>query len=228
MSALKTVPLDNAAETDLIARAIRRDEAAIRAIIALHNRRLFRLARGILRDDGEAEDALQNAYFKAFTALAGFRGEARLTTWLSRIVMNECLQRLRGARAQIPATIAYEPAIEAQIIPFPQSAMQTNDPEKSMAQRELLHLVETAVDALPDDFRLVLIARTIEGMSVEETAELLGVRAETVKTRLFRARQLLRTALDEHIDPLLTGAFPFLGKRCEHMADAVVARLARN
>lgn len=227
MPALKTAPFDSAAETDLIARAIRRDEAAIRAIIALHNRRLFRLARGILRDDGEAEDALQNAYFKAFRALAEFRGEAKLTTWLSRIVMNECLQRLRGARAQIPATIAYEPAIEAQIIPFPQSAMQASDPEKSMAQRELLHLVETAVDALPDDFRLVLVARTIEGMSVEETAELLGVKAETVKTRLFRARQLLRAALDEHIDPLLTGAFPFLGLRCEHMADAVVARLAQ-
>ena len=222
----RTSPLDSAAESDLIARAIRRDEAAIRAIIALHNRRLFRLARGILRDDGEAEDALQNAYFKAFTALAGFRGEAKLTTWLSRIVMNECLQRLRGARTQIPA-IACEPAIEAQIIPFPQSAMQVGDPEKTMAQRELLHLVETAVDALPDDFRLVLIARTIEGMSVGETAELLGVRAGTVKTRLFRARQMLRTALDEHIEPLLTGAFPFLGLRCEHMADAVVARLAK-
>ena len=171
MSALKTAPFDSAAETELIARAVRRDEAAIRAIIALHNRRLFRLARGILRDDGEAEDALQNAYFKAFTALAGFRGEAKLTTWLSRIVMNECLQRRRGARAKIPATIPYEPAIEAQGIPFPQSAMQASNPEKSMAQRELLHLVETAVDALPDDFRLVLVARTIEGMSVEETAD---------------------------------------------------------
>lgn len=223
----KTSPLESAAETGLIARAVRRDEAAIRAIIALHNRRLFRLARGILRDDGDAEDALQNAYFKAITALAGFRGESKLTTWLSRIVMNECLQRLRSARAQFPATIAYEPAIEAQIIPFPQLAMQANDPEKSMAQRELLRLVETAVDALPDDFRLVLIARTIEGMSVEETAELLGVRPETVKTRLFRARQMLRSALDEHIDPLLTGAFPFLGQRCEHMADAVVARLTK-
>ena len=153
MSALKTAPLDSAAETDLIARAIRRDEAAIRAIIALHNRRLFRLARGILRDDGEAEDALQNAYFKAFRALAEFRGEAKLTTWLSRIVMNECLQRLRGARTQIPATIPYEPAIEAQIIPFPQSAMLTNDPEKSMAQRELLHLVETAVSPIVEEER---------------------------------------------------------------------------
>src|SRR5215217_7794823 len=140
MSALKTSPLDSATEADLIARAVRRDEAAIRAIIAQHNRRLFRLARGILRDDGEAEDALQNAYFKAFRSLAEFRGEAKLTTWLSRIVMNECFQRRRGARTQIPAPIAYEPAIEAQIIPFPQSAMQANDPEKSMAQRELLHL----------------------------------------------------------------------------------------
>ena len=90
-----------------------------------------------MRDDGEAEDALQNAYFKAFRTLAEFRGEAMLTTWLSRIVMHECLQRQRGARAQISATIAYEPAIEA--LPFPESAMQANDPEKPIAQRELLH-----------------------------------------------------------------------------------------
>ena len=94
-----------------------------------------------------------------------------------------------------------------------------------MAQRELVHLVENAVDALPDEFRLVLVARTIDGMSIEETAELLGLRPETVKTRLFRARALLKKSLAEHLDPLLTNAFPFMGRRCERMADAVMARI---
>jgi RNA polymerase sigma-70 factor (ECF subfamily) len=223
MSASNTFFPDRANEAELITRAIRQEEAAVRAIVAQHNRSLFRIARGVLRNDAEAEDALQSAYLKAFSALQNFRGDSSLSTWLSRIVMNECLQRLRSDRSAARTAVAFEHSIEAQIIPFPQSS---TDPERGAAQRELLHLVEDAVDELPDDFRLVLIARTIEGMSVEETADMLGLRPETVKTRLFRARQLLKAAMIEHLDPLLTNAFPFLGRRCERMADAVVARLA--
>ena len=214
-------------EMDLIARALGRDEAAIRAIIKQHNRRLFRIARSVVRDDGDAEDVLQEAYVRAFSALANFRGEASLATWLSRIVLNEALQRLRGQRNVTLMAEVPEPKMDAQVIPFPLSSNQILDPEKSMAQRELFALLEQAIDQLPDDFRLVLMARTIEGMSIEETAELLGLKPETVKTRLFRARALLRTALAEHIGPLFTDAFPFDGRRCESMAEAVVARLAK-
>ena len=221
MPALKSNLLGKLGEADLIMRAANKDEAAVRAIIQHHNRRLFRIARSILRNDAEAEDALQEAYIKAFSALINFRGEARLGTWLSRIVMNECLQRLRSKRGSVSAAIEFEPAIEAQIIAFPNPI----DPERNMAQRELMQLVENAVDKLPDEFRLVLVARTIEGMSIEETAELLGLRRETVKTRLFRARALLKSAMAEHIDPLLTNAFPFLGRRCERMAENVIAEL---
>ncbi len=214
-------------EADLIARAVRKDEPAIRAIVKQHNRRLFRIARSVLHDDGDAEDALQEAYVKAFLALATFRGEASLATWLSRIVLNEALQRLRGKRREVLTEVVPEPTTQAQIIPFPVSATQPLDPERTMAQRELFQMLERAVDQLPDEFRLVLVARTIEGMSIEETAELLGLKPETVKTRLFRARALLRTALAEHVDTLFTDAFPFDGRRCERMADAVVARLER-
>jgi RNA polymerase sigma-70 factor (ECF subfamily) len=215
-------------ETDLVLRASRRDEVAIRAIIKQHNGRLFRLARSVLRDEFEAEDAVQETYLKAFSSIANFREESSLATWLSRIVLNECLQRLRSKRSRPQSTVEFEEASEAQIIPFPQSPFQHTDPEKSMAQRELLCLVEKAVDELPDDFRVVLVARTIEGMSVEETAELLGLRTETVKTRLFRARKLLKESLAQQIDPLLQGVFPFLGRRCENMADKVLERLRIN
>jgi RNA polymerase sigma-70 factor, ECF subfamily len=228
MVASKLRAADRIQEQELVALAASRDETAIRAIIKRHNSRLFRIARSVLRDDVEAEDALQEAYVKAFAALSGFRGDSSLRTWLSRIVLNECLQKLRSNRAKPQPSIEFAPAIEAQIILFPQSFPQPTDPERNMAQRELVHLVERAVDALPDEFRLVLVARAVEGMSIEETAELLGLRPETVKTRLFRARALLKKALAEQFDPLLTYAFPFLGRRCEHMADAVVARLREN
>ncbi|MEO9169514.1 MAG: RNA polymerase sigma factor [Aestuariivirga sp.] len=211
-------------EIELAARAARQDEAAIRAILKQHNRRLFRLARSILRQDAEAEDALQGAYLSAFAHIQGFRGDSSLATWLSRIVINECLQRLRNGRAS-RHHVEFEPSIEARIIPFPQSGQTVNDPERTLAQRELMHLVERAVDSLPDDFRLVLVARTIEGMSIEETASLLNIRPETVKTRLFRARKLLKEAMVEHLDPLLTSAFPFLGRRCDRITDAVVAEI---
>lgn len=221
MRVSKLVVLGELQEKELVARAASRDEAAIRAIIKHHNSSLFRIARSVLRDDAEAEDTLQDAYVKAFASLSGFRAEARLRTWLSRIVLNECLQKLRAGRSRPMATIEFAPAIEAEIILFPYQP----DPERSMAQRELVHLVENAVDALPDEFRLVLVARTIDDMSIEETAELLGFRPETVKTRLFRARALLKKSLAEHLDPLLTSVFPFMGRRCERMADTVIARL---
>jgi RNA polymerase sigma-70 factor (ECF subfamily) len=118
-----------------------------------------------------------------------------------------------------------ERAPGAQVIPFPTSAQQSDDPERAMAQREICQLVEQAIDALPQEFRTVLVARVIEGMSVEETADALDLRSETVKTRLHRARRLLKAALAEHMGPLFSDVFPFDGKRCERIADAVLHRL---
>jgi RNA polymerase sigma-70 factor (ECF subfamily) len=219
--------IDSSAESELIHRAVRKDEAAVRAIIQTHNRRLYRVARSVVRDDGEAEDVLQEAYFRAFSALAAFRGDSSLATWLTRIVLNEALQRVRR-RIELPASQNNSQSLPAaQIIPFPLSGNQPTDPERAMAQRELCQLLERAIDELPDEFRTVLVARVIEDMSIDETADLLGVRPETVKTRLHRARRLLKEALADHIDPLFSDVFPFAGKRCESMADAVVRRLTK-
>ena len=213
------------AESDLIRRAIGKDEAAVRAIIQANNRRLYRVARSVLNDDSEAEDVLQEAYLRAFSALAGFRGESSLATWLTRIVLNEALQRRRREIERPAARIDPPPELEAQVIPFPISGYQPVDPERALAQREICQLLERAIDDLPEDFRTVLMARVVEGMSVEETADLLGLRPETVKTRLHRARRLLRSALSDQIGPLFGDAFPFAGRRCQNMTDAVVKRL---
>jgi RNA polymerase sigma-70 factor, ECF subfamily len=113
---------------------------------------------------------------------------------------------------------------DAEIIPFPSWATQ-GDPERTMARHEINQILERAIDALPDAFRVVLVARLVEEMSIEETASLLGLRPETVKTRLHRARLLLRADLERQVGPMLTAAFPFAGKRCERMADAIVAHL---
>jgi RNA polymerase sigma-70 factor (ECF subfamily) len=200
-----------------------RPEAIIRSIIQRHNRRLYRIARGILRDDAEAEDAMQDAYLKAFVAIDQFRGEAAIGTWLCRIVMNEALGRLRRRKSMVDwETMEQQPG-EAEIINFP--GHDRADPETAAAREQLRRFLETAIDALPDEFRLVLIARAVEDMSVEETAALLGIRPETVKTRLHRARLRLKSALEARVGSALSEVYPFEDRRCMRIADAVIRRL---
>jgi RNA polymerase sigma-70 factor (ECF subfamily) len=210
-------------DADLVQRARGRDEAAIRAIMQANNRRLYRIARGILRNDGEAEDVVQETYVRAFTHLESFRGDSSLATWLARIAMNEALGRLRKQRPSVEFSTLPPGALEAQIIQFPLAASE--DPEKTMAQREIQHVVEHAIEDLPEAFRIVFITRVIEGMNVEETAELLDLKPETVKTRLHRARTMLRENVEKKIGPVVMEAFPFAGKRCERLTDAVLKRL---
>ena len=215
--------LPGTGDAELVRRALARDEAAVRAIMQANNRRLYRLARGILRNDAEAEDVVQEAYVRAFTHLESFRGDSSLSTWLSRIAMNEALGRLRRARPTVDLDALPSGRLEAEIIQFPLAASE--DPEKSVAQREIQAIVEHAVDELPEAFRLVFITRVIEGMNVEETAGILGLKPETVKTRLHRARTMLRDIVERKIGPVVMEAFPFAGRRCERLTDAVLKRL---
>jgi RNA polymerase sigma-70 factor (ECF subfamily) len=227
MSMSRTEPdaQDHQDEAWLIARAIENDAAAVRLIMQRNNRRLYRIARSVVRDDNEAEDVVQEAYGRAFTHLREFRGASRLGTWLARIVLNEALGRIRRQRDTVDwASIENRQIEPAQIIPFPIAAAQP-DPERTMAQREIQMLLEQAIDGLPDAFRLVLVARAIEGMSIEDTAELLAIRPETVKTRLHRARTLLRAKLEHDLGPSLTETFPFEGERCERITASVLERL---
>jgi RNA polymerase sigma-70 factor, ECF subfamily len=211
-------------DDQLVELARGRDEAAVRALTQRYNRRLFRVARSILRDDAEAEDVVQETYVRAITGLEYFRGDASFGTWITRIAMNEALGRLRRRRPTVDWESYGKNRMPAEIINFPLSAA-SSDPERTMAQREIRAVLEHAIDELPDAFRAVFVARVVEGMSVEETADLFGLRAETVKTRLHRARNLLRDALDKRLGPALTSTFPFDGRRCGRLTEIVVRRL---
>ena len=211
-------------DDELVRRALQRDGGAFRTIMQKYNRRLYRIARSILRNDSEAEDVVQEAYVSAFTHLKSFRGDSSLPTWLARITMNEALGRLRAERSTVDIETFEAHRTAAEIIQFPLTS-NAEDPERTMAQRQILQLVEQATDKLPEAYRIVFITRVIEGMSVEETAEILGIRPETVKTRLHRARRLVREQLDRQIGPVLMDAFPFAGRRCERMTVAVLGRL---
>jgi len=228
MKVPRSAPLQHAPSAsddgELVRRALARDGTAFRTIMERYNRRLYRIARGILRNDSEAEDVVQEAYVSAFAHLESFRGDSSLATWLSRITINEALGRMRRERPAVDLAVVETQRREAQIIQFPQTGTST-DPERTMAQRQILELVERATDNLPEPFRIVFVTRVIEGMSVEETAELLGLRPETVKTRLHRARRLVREQLDKQIGPVLMDAFPFAGRRCQRVTEAVMRRL---
>lgn len=211
-------------EAELLRRAQAGQADALKTIIQRHNQRLYRLARAILRNDADAEDVVQDAYLRAFAAIGSFRGDASLATWLSRIAVNEALGRLRRKRrnGELRDSLAHRQ--QASVIPFP-GAASGDDPERSMAQRQLLRLVEQASDNLPAVYRVVFVARVVEGLSVEETAEALGLQAATVKTRLHRARALVRRNLEAQIGPVLLDAFPFAGRRCARLTEAVMAKL---
>jgi RNA polymerase sigma-70 factor, ECF subfamily len=224
--AVAATGLDRLDDGALVERARQRDGAAVRLIMQRHNRHLYRVARSVLHDDAEAEDVVQETYVRAFTHLDGYRGEAQLSTWLTRIALNEALGRLRRRRITVGLKDidAINDQGEARVI-YLRSARQDSDPEAAAARGEVRRLLERAVDQLPDHFRVVFILRDIEEMSVEETASHLGLRPETVKTRLHRARRLLREALNKTLASALTDVFPCAGARCARIADAVLERL---
>lgn len=224
---------NNAAHPDLatcddvalvhLARA--RNADAFRIIMQRNNQRLFRVARSVVQDDSEAEDVVQQAYVNAFDNLGSFRGESSLTTWLTRIALNEALGRRRRQRPLVGLEVLdAEPTGASQVIPFPLMS-EIPDPERAAAQQQVRRLIERAIDDLPESFRVVFVMRDVEDMSIEDTANFLGLPPATVKTRLHRARRQLRQALDEQLASTLTGTFPFDGKRCQHMVDRVLERL---
>ncbi|HEY0435022.1 MAG TPA: RNA polymerase sigma factor [Phenylobacterium sp.] len=213
------------AEADVVARARAGDRDAFRAIMTQCNQRLFRVARAVLRDDAEAEDVLQEAYAKAFAAIAGFRGDAGVATWLTRIVLNEAHSRLRSRRPTVELDEIETAQEGAQVLSFP-GLRASDDPEADAARAQIRRILEQAVDDLPEPFRLVFILREVEELSVEETAGHLGLKPETVKTRLHRARRRLREALDARLGDVMVGAYPFLGARCARITEAVLQRLS--
>lgn len=198
---------------------------AARHLITANNQRLFRAAWSILKDRGEAEDAVQAAYLSAFAAIGQFEGRSSLSTWLTRITVNEALGRLRSDRSRRERLQAEGVTV---LETYREKLMAGSDspaPDAAAAREQLRRMLERAVAELPDAFRTVFVLREVEGLSGEETAEALRIPAATVKTRLLRARRRLQQALAGEVHDALAGTFPFAGADCAALTDRVMARL---
>jgi RNA polymerase sigma-70 factor, ECF subfamily len=197
------------------------DRTAFVVLMRRYDQLLYRTSRSILKDDAEAEDALQEGYLLAYRGIAGFRKEARLSTWLVRIVANEALGRLRKNR-------------RASVLQLDDSALEKMQeanmkaperPDESLSRADTRRLIEATIDALPDAYRVVFVLRAVQEFSVDETSDALDIPKATVRSRFSRARSLLRKALSKELDVALGDVFPFAGARCDRMVDSVMTRL---
>lgn len=224
MTALPRTDYQTLSDLDLAALIAARDPGAVRLVTERNNQRLFRAAWSVLGQRAEAEDAVQSAYLQAFAAIDRFRGEASLSTWLTRIVLNEALGRQRAAQRRrkhmdtqsVVVMDDYRARLMAGSTP-------PSSPEGAAAREEIRRLLEGAVGRLPATYRQVFVLREVEGLSVEETAQALGIPAATVKTRFLRARLKLQAELDPDLKTALTGTFPFAGADCEALTARVLA-----
>jgi RNA polymerase sigma-70 factor (ECF subfamily) len=210
-------------DTSVARRVAAGDRAAFERLMRRYNRRLYRLARASLRDETEAQDALQEAYLTAYRAIAQFRGDSALSTWLSRIVLNECLARKRrtARRQNVIPIVSWESAME----PVAEVADPLERPDDATARAQMRSVLERKVSELPEIFRIVFVMRSVEELTVEETAQCLGVPEETVRSRHFRARGILRESLARDLDVAERDIFEFQGARCDGIVAEVLARL---
>jgi RNA polymerase sigma-70 factor, ECF subfamily len=217
----------HASDVDLVARIGRRDQAAFETLMRRHNGRLFRVARAILKDDAEAEDALQDAYLDAYRRIGDFRGDSQLATWLTRIVINQALMRLRRQkRDRVVVSFGGGDAPDREVPEANMADERTESPTAATMRAEVRRMLERRIDELPVAFRTVFVMREVEDLSVEETAACLSIPAATVRTRLFRARALLREALARDMDSATVEVFGFAGERCDRIVAGVLARTA--
>jgi len=224
-TATSAVAYSTLSDPELAQRITAGDQNAFELLMRRHNQMLYRTARSILKDDAEAEDAVQEGYLLAYRAMGRFRGDAKLSTWLVRIVANEAIARFRKRGRS------------AEVIQLDGDSIAEHDPEDSMGESkserpehaafraETRRLIEAKLDELPDAFRTVFVLRAIEEFSVEETSAALDIPEATVRTRFFRAKSLLREALSREIDLAHGDAFAFAGARCDRIVANVMARL---
>jgi len=207
-------------DEDVVAAILAGKTSLFETLMRRHNRRLYRAARSIVRDDVEAEDVLQQAYVEAFAHLAQFEGRARFSTWLTRIVIHEALARVRrrGRFVQID-----EEGDEMDTSATLRGASPS--PEEQAFTGELKSLIEGAIEALPDPYRAVFVLRAVEGLSTAETAECMEISEDQVKTRLLRARAKLRAELEERAGGAVSSAFPFGAERCDRVVASVMHRI---
>ena len=214
-------------DDDVLAGMVRSgDREAFRQVMQRFGRHLYRIARGVVNDDMEAEDVVQDAFMHAYHRFDTFRGEAPLRAWLTSILLNEARSRLRKRRV----IVGLEQITPTSVDPYWEGHLRPQsggiDPASLAAHAQIRHLLSLAIDELPDSYRLVFVLREIEECSVEETAARLAINPQTVKTRLYRARRALRKSLNATLGNTLADTFPFLGVRCASLTTAVMAWLA--
>lgn len=214
-----------AADTDIIRRVLAGDTASFELIMRRYNRRLYRIARSVLRNDADAEDVVQDAYIRAYEHLPGFEGKGAFSAWLSKIALNEALGRLRGADTA-RNRVSFDDPEESEEANYMATLISTlPSPEQNVARGEVRQLLETAIDALPDAYRMTFIMCGVEEMSIAETADCLDVEPATVKTRYHRARTILRHQLSSLVDSTAGAVFSFDGERCDRIVAGVFRRL---
>ena len=225
----QAIPLPAAAaDADLVRLTGTGDHAAFEALMRRHNGRMFRAARAILKDDTDAEDAVQEAYLDAYRHMPEFRGESQVGTWLVRIAVNHALMRLRKQkRESVVVSFDQQEAGDSGDIVNHLADERNEAPTTTIERSEIRQLLERRIDELPMSYRTVFVLREVEEMSVEETSTALGIPPATVRTRLFRARALLRQALAREVDLVTGEVFGFAGARCDRIVAAVIAQLPK-
>lgn len=222
-------PTEASSDAELVSLAIAGHDLAFAQIMRRYNRLLFRTARSILKNDDDTQDVLQDAYLHAWRALVSFRAEARLSTWLVRIVANEALDRLRRNGAQPAQVSPLNAAVDVAGATLEmERQMQANpdeQPEPSVMRAQIRQQIEARIDTLPDSFRTVFMLRGVQELSVEEVAAALEIPEATVRSRFFRARGILREGLSRDIDMSIGDAFSFAGQRCDSIVEGVLARI---
>ena len=213
-------------DASMVRRVLAGDPMAFALLMRRFNRRLYRLARAVMGDDAEAEDALQEAYLNAYRCLSQFRGDSSLATWLSRLVVNECLGRMRRSARRQNVIPMMPSATDAELEAVPSD--EVGSPDAAADRAQMRAILERRIDGLPETFRAVFVLRSVEELSVEETAECLGIPAETVRSRHFRAKSLLREALAREIDIAERNVWEFAGARCDRIVARVLARLGES
>jgi RNA polymerase sigma-70 factor (ECF subfamily) len=227
MAARTSVAVDYGAlgEVELAQRCAGRDRGAITHVITSNNQRMFRTAWSILRNRAEAEECVQAAYLAAFASIGSFEGRSALSTWLTRIVVNEALGRRRSEDRRRRHLEGKGIALLDDYREALMRGSEPDTPDVAVAREQIRALLERAVAGLPDIFRTVFVLREIEGLSSEDTAEILGIPVATVKTRLFRGRRRLQEMLAPELGTVLSGTFPFAGSDCAALTDRVLRAL---
>jgi len=211
-------PAAAASDEGLVAGVLAGQTALFEELMRRYNQRVYRVARAIVKNEAEAEDVMQQAYLNAYTHLDQFAGRAQFSTWLTRIVIHEALGRRRKAQRT-------DQLSESEDDPMSHEESAVPSPERQAYASELKRLVEQSVDALPDAYRAVFMLREIEGLSTAETAEGLELGQEAVKTRLHRARAILRRELFARAGGATADAFTFGLSRCDDIVGRVFAEI---